>query len=272
MLTKKTASSRAMSSGSIYNYNSLEMMIGLHRADIGTKTFYHVFLLPAKTLLASNTESIYPVFIRKNPHLYSFFLCHAILICDSVIVLRIHFYMNELFIQAIGFVGVALFIISYQIRSNRALFLCQLVGCLVFCVQFFLMGAYTGALSLIVNIVRNILLLRADEWKWAGSKITLVGVIGLLAVITVYTWAGWPSLLPFASVAVTIIGYWTRNAQKIRLTQLLGSPCTLLYDLIIHSWGGALSESITIISILVSIFRFGWKNLGEDSFETTRQS
>ena len=41
--------------------------------------------------------------------------------------------MNELFIQAIGFVGVALFIISYQIRSNRALFLCQLMGCLVFC-------------------------------------------------------------------------------------------------------------------------------------------
>ncbi len=174
--------------------------------------------------------------------------------------------MNELFIQAIGFVGVALFIISYQIRSNRALFLCQLM------VQFFLMGAYTGALSLIVNIVRNILLLKADEWKWAGSKITLAGVIGLLAVITVYTWAGWPSLLPFASVAVTSIGYWTRNAQKIRLTQLLGSPCTLLYDLIIHSWGGALSESITIISILVSIFRFGWKNLREDSFETAGQS
>lgn len=74
--------------------------------------------------------------------------------------------MNELFIQAIGFVGVALFIISYQFRSNR----------------------------------------------------------------------------------------------------------TLLYDLIIHSWGGALSESITIISILVSIFRFGWKNLGEDSFETAGQS
>ena len=63
--------------------------------------------------------------------------------------------MNELFIQAIGFVGVALFIISYQIRSNRALFLCQLMGCLVFCVQFFLMGAYTGALSLIVESDRQ---------------------------------------------------------------------------------------------------------------------
>ena len=48
--------------------------------------------------------------------------------------------MSDFWIQAIGFVGVALFIISYQIRSNRALFLCQLLGCLVFCLQFFLMG------------------------------------------------------------------------------------------------------------------------------------
>ena len=53
-----------------------------------------------------------------------FLFYHDILIFDPVISLRKHFYMNELFIQAIGFVGVALFIISYQIRSNRALFLC----------------------------------------------------------------------------------------------------------------------------------------------------
>lgn len=61
--------------------------------------------------------------------------------------------MSEFWIQAIGFVGVALFIISYQIRSNRALFFCQLLGCLVFGLQFFLMGAYTGAIGLIINIV-----------------------------------------------------------------------------------------------------------------------
>lgn len=51
--------------------------------------------------------------------------------------------MNELIIQGIGFVGVALFIVSYQIKSNRALFFCQMMGCLVFCVQFFLITKYS---------------------------------------------------------------------------------------------------------------------------------
>lgn len=172
--------------------------------------------------------------------------------------------MSGHLIQGIGFVGAALFILSYQIRSSRALFLCQLVGCVLFCTQFFLMGAYTGALSLIINIARNLLLLKAKDWRWAGSRAALVVILVLLSGMTAYTWAGWISLLPFVSAAVTSVGYWTRNAQKIRLSQLAGAPCTLVYDLLIGSWGGALSESFALASILVSIFRFGWKNLGQE--------
>ena len=169
--------------------------------------------------------------------------------------------MSETLIQIIGFIAMAFFIISYQIRSNRTLFLCQLLGCCLFCLQFCIMGAYTGALGLLVNIARNVLLLKADDWPWVRRGTTLLGIILLLLVMTVYTWAGWISLLPFISVAVTCVGYWTDNAQKIRLSQLIGSPCTLLYDLMIGSWGGVLSETITLLSIIISIFRFGWANL-----------
>lgn len=169
--------------------------------------------------------------------------------------------MSEFIIQLIGFIGVAFFIISYQIKSNRSLFICQLTGCLIFCCQFIIIGAYTGAMSLIVNIIRNLLLLKANDWKWAKSKAALSAIILLLLAITVYTWAGWISLLPFASVAVTSIGYWTNNAQKIRLSQLFGSPCTLVYDAVVGSWGGVLNETLVLISIAVSILRFGWKNM-----------
>ena len=43
------------------------------------------------------------------------------------------------------------------------------------------MGAYTGAIGLIVNIVRNLLLLKADSWKWAKSKVTMAVIILLFA-------------------------------------------------------------------------------------------
>ena len=169
--------------------------------------------------------------------------------------------MSAVFIQGIGFVAVLFFIFSYQLRSNRMLFLCQLLGCSIFCLQFCLMGAYTGAVTLLVNILRNLLLLKIDQWDWVKSKVTMSGILLLLAVMTILTWDGWISLLPLASVGVTTVGYWTNNAQKLRLSQFFGSPCTLLYDVLIHSWGGVISESITLASIIISVIRFGWSDL-----------
>ena len=173
--------------------------------------------------------------------------------------------MNDFFIQALGYVGLLFFLVSYQIRSNRVLFLFQLLGCIIFSVQMALMGAFSGSLSLLVNILRNVLLLKVDSWKWVKNKLTLAAVIALLGLITLYTWAGPMSLLPFASVAISSIGYWTNNAQKIRLSQLFASPCTLVYDILIGSWGGAATEAMAILSIVISIIRFGWRNLGEES-------
>lgn len=177
--------------------------------------------------------------------------------------------MNGYIVQGIGFVAVAFFILSYQMKSNRLLFLFQLIGCSFFVIQFGILGAYTGALSLLINILRNVLLLKANVWTWVRSKKTMLGIIALLVAFTIWTWNGWISLLPLASVGVTTVGYWTDNAQKIRLSQLMGSPCTLLYDVLIHSWGGVLSESITLVSIILSIIRFGWKTLNDDSFKNT---
>ena len=126
-------------------------------------------------------------------------------------------------IQAIGFAGMAFFIASYQMRSNRMLFLFQLIGCLIFIAQFTVMGAYTGALGLAVNVLRNLLLLKIGKWKWVESKITLAAILILLAGVTAYT------------------------------------------------WGGAANEAIALLSIIVSIFRFGWSNLAESPADFSKK-
>ena len=175
--------------------------------------------------------------------------------------------MNEIMVQLIGFIGVAFFIASYQMRSNRLLFLFQMMGCLVFITQFFILGAYTGALSLMVIVLRNILLLNVDKRTWISRRGTMIAVLALLTVATAYTWEGPASLLQFISVGVTTVGYWTNNAQKIRLSQFIGSPCTLIYALIVHSWGAVLNETITLVSIIISVMRFGWSNMKEAGTE-----
>ncbi len=166
--------------------------------------------------------------------------------------------------QIIGFVALLAFIVSYQIKSNKALYLTQTAGVLLFALQFALLGAWVGCLSLILTAVRNLLLTKVKDWNWLNHKICPVIICILFTVILVITWNGATSLFSYAASIISTIAYWTNNAKTIRAANLLiCSPCWIIYDVIVGSLGGILSESLTIVSIIVSIFRFGWNNLGQ---------
>ena len=49
--------------------------------------------------------------------------------------------MSEFIVQAIGLSGVVVFILSYQIKSNKALYFMQLLGSALFCVHFVMLAA-----------------------------------------------------------------------------------------------------------------------------------
>lgn len=173
--------------------------------------------------------------------------------------------MFPLFIQMIGFAGVLFFLVSYQVRSNRLLFALQTLGCLTFCLQFALLGAYSGCLSLLVNIVRNIMLTKYNDSPLVRWKGWIAVFSGLCLAIAFLTWSGPASLLPVAGTAAGTAAYWTNNARRIRVVNLgVACPCFLLYDGIVGSWGGVLNESITMAAIVVSIIRFGWAALDGD--------
>ena len=72
------------------------------------------------------------------------------------------------------------------------------------------------------------------------------------------------SLLPICANLATTIGGYTHNAQKIRIaTMFVNSPLWIVYNIIIGSWAGVLDEVASEISAMISIYRYGWKNLGE---------
>ena len=102
-----------------------------------------------------------------------------------------------------------------------------------------------------------------ESWK---GWIAVFSALSLAAALL--TWSGPISLLPVATTVAGTIGYWTNNARNIRIANLaVNSPCMLLYDVLVKSWGGALNEAVTLVSIIISIIRFGWKALDGDRIE-----
>lgn len=175
---------------------------------------------------------------------------------------------HDVFVQMIGFAGMFLYFASFQAKSNKALFALQTLGCLSFTVQFALLGAYSGCISTGINIVRNVMLTQYNSSRvvrWKGWAVAFSLLSGLAAWST---WNGYISILPVIGSIASTWGYWTNSAKKIRIANLaVNGPCMLIYDSVVHSWGGAVNEFITIISILVSIRRFGWTALNGDKIE-----
>lgn len=168
--------------------------------------------------------------------------------------------MSFLFIQGIGLLGTVLFFLSYQCRNNKKLFHVQFVSYLCYTVHLLLLGAVTGGISYILNTLRSFCLgSKSDFLK--GRLICCI--ICILQIITlVFTWNGWWSIPPvIANIAATIGGY-TYNARKIRMVGILiNSPLWIIYDIVVGSWAGILDEIVSEASMIISILRYGWRNM-----------
>lgn len=78
----------------------------------------------------------------------------------------------------------------------------------------------------------------------------------------VLTWAGWISILPVAANIASTIGGYTHNPRKIRIAGMfINSPLWIVYNIIVGSWAGIMDEIVSEASMIISIIRYGWKNL-----------
>ena len=172
--------------------------------------------------------------------------------------------MNPILVQLIGFAGLFSYLLSYQLKSNLKLYIAQTVGNVFFMIQFLLLGGYTGCINLALGIIRNLIVMQFGRHAWARSKIWVPVFIAIFIGAMLFTWDGPASVLPFLALATCTVAFWTDNALNIRKANLfVACPAWLIYDIIFHSYAGILNELITITSILISIWRFGWKNLGD---------
>ena len=168
--------------------------------------------------------------------------------------------MREITIQLIGFAGTLLYFASFQCRKNKNLFRTQFFSYILYTIHLLLLGAWTGGVSYVINCIRSLFL--AGDNKFLKSRTTCVFLCVTQLSALALTWDGWVSLLPVAANIASTIGGYTGNPRKIRACGMfVNSPLWIVYDVIVGSWAGILDEAVSEISMIVSVVRFGWKDL-----------
>ena len=167
--------------------------------------------------------------------------------------------MNYL-VQLLGFLGLSASVAAFQCKKHKTIVLLRTLNELVFGLQYFFLGAYTGLAMNLIGSVRNILFTRQVE-KGRSTKSTMVIFSVLFAIFGLLTWQGMKSLMIVAAKVVSTVAYGNKNPAVVRVLVLLTSIAWLVYDALIFSVAGVISEGFTVISILIGIVRLDLPHL-----------
>ncbi len=155
----------------------------------------------------------------------------------------------------LGFVSVGLFFYSYQRTQKRKIMIIQTVATALSCIQYLLIGAFSGFALNIVCIIRNFTFYYRDKNQATDLTSPILFALGM-AVVSIFSWEGIHSLLITLGLVVNTICMGILDAKKFRKTILISSSLILIYNIFAFSYSGILSESISLVSVIIGIIRY----------------
>lgn len=165
--------------------------------------------------------------------------------------------MYYIIAQLVGVVAMLLCIGSFQCKNGKSLLLMQLIGNGIYIIHFLMLGAISGCLSVLVVVLGNgVLCMRHKAWaRWRGWKWLVCASLVLACVLT---WESPVSLLPCAGSMVLMLTNWSYNVKAMRIGKIVFvGPAWIVYNLLVHSYSGLLSESFGVVSSLIALYRYG---------------
>ena len=184
----------------------------------------------------------------------------------------------EIIAQIFGIIGMVFMISSYQVKSQKGLITVQLFGAIFFFINFLLLGVVKGVVLIgavlnFIGILRCIVFSNKEKFH-AEKKIWLIGFIisYFVAYALVFTVLGTEpttrnlivELFPVIGMISANIAFFKKDARSIRLLGFITSPAWLIYDIINFTLGGVITESLSLVSIVLGIIRYDIKKKGEE--------
>ena len=157
--------------------------------------------------------------------------------------------------HALGFVSVGLFFYSYQRTQKRKIMIIQTVATALSCIQYLLIGAFSGFALNIVCIIRNFTFYYRDK-NQRTDLISPVLFALCMAVVSIFSWEGIHSLLITLGLVINTVCMGIFDAKNFRKTILISSSLILIYNIFASSYSGILSESISLVSVVIGIIRY----------------
>jgi len=156
-----------------------------------------------------------------------------------------------IFIQIIGIVAWLMLVLSYYRKDTNRILVFQIIGTLLYCVHYYLLGAYSGLFICAFETLFDFGYYKTDKDKYIYIASVPIRIIGGLISFRI-----WADILPI--LASLIDGYTlTKKKKTVVIGAIISYTLWVIYDLFVMSYSGAITDGIIVLSNL-SILLFNY--------------
>ena len=162
-----------------------------------------------------------------------------------------------IFIQIIGFLAWVLLAVSYYRKNTNRILAVQLIGNLLFCLHYFLLTAWSGLAICFLETVRDFSYYKTDLDDYIFFFTIPIYIIG--GIVTIKT-----GLIELVPIIASITDGWSLTKKKkiVVIGAIVSYSLWFIYDLVVGSHSGAITDLIIIISnIYIILFKKDDKEL-----------
>ena len=149
-----------------------------------------------------------------------------------------------------GIIGLIYSAVAYHKKEKKDILKLLIIANSLSLIQYMFLQAYTGCITIIISIIRNIIALKKRD---KNENIILAIFIILYIVMGIITYNSIFSILPIIASIIYVIGIWNGNENIIRKTGLINMYLWLIYSISTFAVAGAIQNIILIISTHIAI-------------------
>ena len=161
--------------------------------------------------------------------------------------------------QILAVIAFILDIICMQFKKKSGILVIGIISNTMYALEYAFLGAWTGAISFVVGIIRNITYFVYEKKEIKPSKIVLAIFVILIIGVGIYTWKDLTSLLPVVALVLWTIVSWQNNTKWMRFAEAFICVMWIIYDLFVGAYAGIITEFIILTSTIIGILRYDIK-------------
>ena len=167
----------------------------------------------------------------------------------------------EIIANILGIAAVVFFVLSYQFKKNSNIILCNALSRVLYVSQYFLLGAYEGALLDITAFLISVFCYLQSRKNTRKNLVVLIVLSNLMIVaVGLISYRNIFSILPILGVVFETQALYLKSVNKILLMSLFGAPFWLIYNMLNGAYGSMVGNIITLVSIVTALVRRRYAN------------